>query len=181
MSSDDSVAEYSFDTAGHGDVDTRFIYACPADDSYEEHSFRGALEADVDVVLDLESETGWYRPGLEDGDLAAAIRQAHEYAEEQGFDTYNFSFREQYDPDWRSTIKSVWACLYMEDDNDEEAGEELEPTPEAVADGRGTGDEPVQGHAYPGQGRTSPIGVDNGEDDLKRRSSFDASTGWDWD
>lgn len=171
MSSSTGNDEYLFDRTNSGD-ETDFIYGIRPE-GYDAFDFKGALEADVDIVIDLENREGLYRPRMEDSELADTLKQIHSYAEEQGLDTYNICFREQDPVSWRSVITDLWSDMEAEEQAGSEAGEEeighlIESDEESS--------EPVAGHSMPGQAYTAPIGTDTAQDEHR----FDASEGWGW-
>lgn len=168
MSSFVDDEDYIFDRANSDS--SSFIYGVRSD-GYEEFNFMGALEADTEIVIDLENEQGFYRPRMNDSELSKAVQQIHEYAASQGVDTYNICFREQPDTQWRSIVASLWRTVDSED-----PVQMLEPEPKQLADGGGE-PEPVEGHSRPQQAYTTPVGANNSKDNYR----FDASEGWDWD
>lgn len=171
MSSSVEDRQYMFDAIDSGEQS--FIYGL-REDSYDDIEFMGALEADTDIIIDLESREGLYRPGLDDSDLATAVGRIHEFAEEQGLDTYNITFTEPRSASWRSTIADIWRNL--EGDRVEDLKHsEANSTQEQLADGGSTA-QPVEGHSRVGQAETIPIGTVNSQDEYR----FDASEGWDW-
>jgi len=167
MSSFEGDGQYIFDHVNSDE--SSFIYGVRAD-GYNEFNFMGALEADAEIVIDLENEKGFYRPRMQDAELAEAVSGIQEYADEAGFDTYNFSFREKNDQNWRSIVTGLWNAIDTEDPAELL---ESEDAPKQIADGSG---KPVEGHSRTQQAYTTPVGTDNSKD----RHRFDASEGWDW-
>lgn len=175
MSSFVDDEEYIFDHATSNE--SSFIYGVRAD-GYNELSFMGALEADAEIVIDLENEQGFYGPRIDNSELAELVSGIQEYADEAGFDTYNFCFREQGSRDWRSVIASVWNTMEAEEST-EQMLESSESSKTQIADGGSETkpEEALEGHSRPQQAYTKPVGVDNSRDEYR----FDASEGWGWD